>query len=96
MEDLAYFAMDFRKELSTPGVAPYQASVANYTDDYILFISSSKAFSYAGQRIGMMVISQDVNSEIERLDMTDMPNGLYIIQVQNKDGLVSSHKINKL
>ena len=57
MEDLAYFAMDFRKELSKPGVAPYQPSVANYTKDYILFISSSKAFSYAGQRIGMMVIS---------------------------------------
>jgi len=57
MEDLAYFAMDFRKELSKPGQAPYQPSVANYTKDYILFISSSKAFSYAGQRIGMMLIS---------------------------------------
>ena len=57
MEDLAYFAMDFRKDLSHPGQAPYQASIANFTDDYILFISSSKAFSYAGQRIGMMVIS---------------------------------------
>ncbi len=57
MEDLAYFAMDFRKDLSKPGQAPYQPSVAQYTDDYILFISSSKAFSYAGQRIGMMVIS---------------------------------------
>ncbi|HAF29936.1 MAG TPA: aminotransferase [Bacteroidales bacterium] len=57
MEDLAYFAMDFRKDLSKPGVAPYQASVANYTDNYILLISSSKAFSYAGQRIGMMAIS---------------------------------------
>lgn len=57
MEDLAYFAMDFRQDLSKPGEAPYQASIANYTDDYILFISSSKSFSYAGQRIGMMVIS---------------------------------------
>jgi len=57
MEDLAYFAMDFRKDYSKPGVPPYQPSVANYTDNYILFISSSKAFSYAGQRIGMMVIS---------------------------------------
>lgn len=57
MEDLAYFAMDFRKDLSNPGQAPYQASIAKFTDDYILFISSSKAFSYAGQRIGMMVIS---------------------------------------
>ncbi len=57
LEDLAYFAMDFRKDLSHPGVPPFQPSVAKYTDHYILFISSSKAFSYAGQRLGMMVIS---------------------------------------
>ncbi len=57
LEDLAYFGMDFRKDYSKPGVSPYQPSVANYTDNYILFISSSKAFSYAGERIGMMVIS---------------------------------------
>lgn len=60
MEDLAYFAMDFRKDLSKPGVAPYQPSVANYTDNFILLISSSKSFSYAGQRIGMMVISDEL------------------------------------
>lgn len=57
MEDLAYFAMDFRKDYSVAGQAPFQPSVAKYTDNYILFISSSKAFSYAGERIGMMVIS---------------------------------------
>ncbi|MDR0618572.1 MAG: pyridoxal phosphate-dependent aminotransferase [Bacteroidales bacterium] len=57
MEDLAYFGMDFRVDIGTPGVPPYQATVARYTDKYILFISSSKAFSYAGQRMGMMVIS---------------------------------------
>ncbi len=57
MEDLAYFGMDFRKNYSIPGVPPYQPSVANYTDNYILFISSSKKFSYAGERIGMMVLS---------------------------------------
>ena len=57
MEDLAYFGMDFRKDFSKPGQPPYQPSVANYTDNFILFISSSKAFSYAGERIGMMVIS---------------------------------------
>jgi aspartate/methionine/tyrosine aminotransferase len=60
IEDLAYFAMDFRKDLSKPGVAPYQASVANYTDNYILLISSSKSFSYAGQRVGMLVISNEL------------------------------------
>lgn len=57
LEDLAYFAMDFRKDYSHPGQPPYQPSVANYTENYILFISSSKAFSYAGQRIGIMAIS---------------------------------------
>lgn len=57
MEDLAYFGMDFRQDFSQPGLPPYQPSVANYTSNYILFISSSKAFSYAGERIGMMVIS---------------------------------------
>jgi aspartate/methionine/tyrosine aminotransferase len=57
IEDLAYFGMDFRKDLSNPGVPPFQPSVARYTDNYLLLISSSKAFSYAGQRIGMMIIS---------------------------------------
>lgn len=57
MEDLAYFGMDFRKDYSKPGVPPYQPTVAHYTDNYLLFISSSKVFSYAGQRIGMMVMS---------------------------------------
>ncbi|MEG0647724.1 MAG: pyridoxal phosphate-dependent aminotransferase, partial [Bacteroides sp.] len=51
LEDLAYFAMDFRENLSTPFEAPYQPTVAHYTDNYILLISGSKAFSYAGQRI---------------------------------------------
>jgi aspartate/methionine/tyrosine aminotransferase len=57
VEDLAYFAMDFRKDYSKPGQAPYQPTVANYTNNWILLISSSKSFSNAGQRIGMMVIS---------------------------------------
>lgn len=57
IEDLAYFAMDFRKELNKPFEAPFQASVARYTDNYILQISGSKAFSYAGQRIGVTAIS---------------------------------------
>jgi aspartate/methionine/tyrosine aminotransferase len=57
LEDLAYFGMDFRRDLYHPGKPPYQVSVANYTDNYVLLISSSKVFSYAGQRIGTMVIS---------------------------------------
>ena len=57
IEDLAYFAMDFRKDYSKPGLPPFQPTVAHYTSNYILLISSSKAFSYAGERIGMMVVS---------------------------------------
>ena len=57
IEDLAYFGMDFRKDLSRPGKPPFQPTVARYTDNYLLLVSSSKAFSYAGQRIGMMVMS---------------------------------------
>ena len=57
LEDLAYFAMDFRRDLSHPFEAPFQATVARYTDNYILAVSGSKAFSYAGQRIGVLCIS---------------------------------------
>ncbi|MGL4292408.1 MAG: aminotransferase class I/II-fold pyridoxal phosphate-dependent enzyme [Bacteroidales bacterium] len=57
LEDLAYFAMDFRKDLSHPYQPPYQSTIAHYTDKYILLISASKAFSYAGQRIGVACIS---------------------------------------
>jgi aspartate/methionine/tyrosine aminotransferase len=57
IEDLAYFAMDFRKELGKPFEPPYQPSVSHYADNYILQISGSKAFSYAGQRIGVTAIS---------------------------------------
>ena len=60
IEDLAYFGMDFRSDLSRPGFPPYQVTVARYTGNYILMISSSKVFSYAGQRIGMMVISDSL------------------------------------
>ncbi len=57
IEDLAYFGMDFRQDYSRPGVAPFQPSVARYTDNFVLLISSSKVFSYAGERIGMLVVS---------------------------------------
>ena len=60
LEDLAYFAMDFRRDLSHPFEAPYQATVARYTDNYVLWISGSKAFSYAGQRIGVTCMPSPV------------------------------------
>ena len=57
LEDAAYFLMDFRKDYSVPGQAPFQPTVAKYTDKYVLMISGSKSFSYAGERIAMMVCS---------------------------------------
>ena len=60
IEDLAYFGMDFRKDYSVPGKEPFHPTVAHYTDEYIMLISSSKIFSYAGQRIGMMAISDQL------------------------------------
>ena len=57
MEDLAYFCMDFRRPLGKPFEAPYLPTVARYTDNYILMLSASKIFSYAGQRIALCCIS---------------------------------------
>lgn len=64
LEDLAYFAMDFRKNLSVPFEAPFQASVAKYTDNYVLLISGSKAFSYAGERISVACISNHLYHKV--------------------------------
>src|SRR5574344_1280987 len=57
LEDLAYFCMDFRHNLGTPFQAPYPPTVARYTDNYMLMLSSSKIFSYAGQRMALVCIS---------------------------------------
>ena len=62
IEDLAYFAMDFREHYGTPGVAPFQPTVAHYTDNFVLLLSASKIFSYAGQRIGMMITSEKLRT----------------------------------
>ena len=61
IEDVAYFGMDFRSNYSVPGKPPYQPTVARYTDNYFIIISSSKVFSYAGQRIGFTVISPELS-----------------------------------
>lgn len=57
IEDLAYMAMDFRKDLGKPFEAPFQPSVSKYTDNYVIMMSASKIFSYAGQRIAVLAIS---------------------------------------
>ena len=57
IEDAAYFGMDYRQDYSQPDMPPFIPTIARYTDNYFLIISSSKIFSYAGQRIAMTVIS---------------------------------------
>ena len=57
MEDQAYFCMDFRHPYGRPYEAPYVPTVARYTDNYILMLSASKIFSYAGQRIALACVS---------------------------------------
>ncbi|MCF6184095.1 MAG: pyridoxal phosphate-dependent aminotransferase [Bacteroidales bacterium] len=89
IEDLAYFGMDFRKDYSEPGKPPYQPTVAKYTDNWTMLISSSKAFSYAGQRVGMLVVSEKVYKsrypDLKRFYSTDqfghslIYNALYIL-----------------
>ena len=57
LEDMAYFCMDFRQDLGKPYQPPYPPTVARYTDNYIIMLSSSKIFSYAGQRMALACIS---------------------------------------
>ena len=57
VEDLAYFAMDNRRDLSHPYLPPFVRTVARYTENYLLLLSASKIFSYAGQRIALVCIS---------------------------------------
>jgi aspartate/methionine/tyrosine aminotransferase len=57
IEDLAYFGMDVREDYSQPGQPPFQPTVLRYTRSGICLISSSKMFSYAGQRLAIAVVS---------------------------------------
>ncbi|MCH5346279.1 MAG: pyridoxal phosphate-dependent aminotransferase, partial [Muribaculaceae bacterium] len=60
IEDVAYFAMDFRTDFSHPFNPPYPPSIGRYTYNYIMMLSSSKIFSYAGQRIALACFSPAV------------------------------------
>lgn len=62
LEDLAYFGMDFRSDFSKPLKPPFVPTVAKYTDNYILMLSSSKIFSYAGQRAAVVCVSDKLFS----------------------------------
>jgi aspartate/methionine/tyrosine aminotransferase len=57
IEDLAYFGMDTRQDYHNPGVPPFQPTVMRYCSRAITVVSSSKMFSYAGQRIALTIVS---------------------------------------
>lgn len=57
IEDLAYLTMDFRKGVNPQTGLPTQVSVTPWAKDYILLMSASKIFSYAGERIAVACIS---------------------------------------
>ena len=60
IEDLAYFCMDNRGGYGTPYRGPYPPTVARYTGNYMLLLSASKIFSYAGQRIGVLCVGEEL------------------------------------
>lgn len=60
IEDLAYFGMDTRRDYYTPGEPPFQPTVMRYTGRAITVVSSSKMFSYAGQRIALTILSPEL------------------------------------
>ena len=64
IEDLAYLGMDFRKDLGHPFQPPYVATVARYTENYILMRSASKIFSYAGERNATVAISNTLYNRV--------------------------------
>lgn len=60
LEDMAYLGMDFRKDFSRPFEVPYIPTVAKYSDNVIMLVSASKIFSYAGQRIAVVAMTESV------------------------------------
>jgi aspartate/methionine/tyrosine aminotransferase len=70
IEDLAYFGMDVRQDYLNPGVPPYQPTVLRYTRNGICVVSSSKMFSYAGQRIAIAFLHPDL-AERKLPDLTE-------------------------
>ncbi len=67
IEDLAYLGID---PPTTSDAVPLQPTIAHYTDMYVLVLSASKMFSYAGERIGFLIgapaLMAQESSEVER------------------------------
>ena len=78
MEDLAYFCMDYRRDLGHPFRPPFVPTVARYTSNYIILLSASKIFSYAGQRIALACISDKLfNSQYPALSQRYHDAGVF-------------------
>jgi len=69
LEDLAYFAMDFRQDLSKPFQAPYQPSVAHYTDYAAHFRFQSFQLCRSTYRC-QLHFGQTVSPGLSRVDTT--------------------------
>jgi aspartate/methionine/tyrosine aminotransferase len=63
IEDLAYFGMDTRENYYKPGEPPYQPTVMHYTSRALSIISSSKVFSYAGQRCAISIAHPELMNQ---------------------------------
>lgn len=64
VEDHAYMGMDFRQRYGVPYQAPFVPTVRKWTDQCIMLVSASKIFSYAGQRIAMVCMSEAVADRV--------------------------------
>ena len=94
IEDLAYLCMDSRENKGVPFEAPYQPTVAKYTDNYAIMLSGSKIFSYAGQRIGVIVMSNKLYNRPykqleEKYSMAEFGNAFVYMVIYNLSSGVS-------
>lgn len=57
IEDATYLGMDFRYKFNGEAGMPYPPCIARHTANHFLLLSASKMFSYAGERIGLILSS---------------------------------------
>jgi aspartate/methionine/tyrosine aminotransferase len=86
VEDLAYFGMDFRKDYGIPGKPPFQPTIAKYSNNYLILLSSSKVFSYAGQRVGTLLVS-DVIFDLHFPDLLRIGDNDHLGTALIQDGI---------
>ncbi len=73
IEDIAYALMDYTKDYTVPGKEPFIPTIAKFMEDkgkYMMLLSMSKLFSYAGEGIGVVKISDELyNTSIENIGL---------------------------